>query len=98
MTGSQASAEKWCRTNAQPVKVLYAWRRFRPKTTGVATMARKKKLDFSDIADVRKKQNINQTEFWTRFGVPSRADRATSPAATFPSRWRSCCGCIVRAR
>jgi len=32
-------------------------------------MARKKKLDFSDIADVRKKQNINQIEFWTRFGV-----------------------------
>jgi DNA-binding transcriptional regulator YiaG len=32
-------------------------------------MARKKKLDFSDIADFRKKQNLNQTEFWTRFGV-----------------------------
>jgi DNA-binding transcriptional regulator YiaG len=32
-------------------------------------MARKKKLDFSDIADTRKKQNTNQTEFWTRFGV-----------------------------
>lgn len=32
-------------------------------------MARKKKLDFSDIADVRKKQNMNQTEFWARFGV-----------------------------
>lgn len=32
-------------------------------------MARKKKLDFSNIADVRKKQNLNQTEFWTRFGV-----------------------------
>jgi DNA-binding transcriptional regulator YiaG len=33
------------------------------------TMARKKKLDFSGIADARKKQNLNQTEFWTRFGV-----------------------------
>ena len=32
-------------------------------------MARKKKLDFSDIVDIRKKQNLNQTEFWTRFGV-----------------------------
>jgi DNA-binding transcriptional regulator YiaG len=32
-------------------------------------MARKKKLDFSNIADVRKKQNLNQTEFWTRYGV-----------------------------
>ena len=32
-------------------------------------MARKRKLDFSDIADVRKKQNFNQTEFWARFGV-----------------------------
>lgn len=32
-------------------------------------MARKKKLDFSDIADTRKKQNSNQTEFWARFGV-----------------------------
>jgi transcriptional regulator with XRE-family HTH domain len=32
-------------------------------------MARKSKLDFSDIANVRKKQNLNQTEFWTRYGV-----------------------------
>ena len=32
-------------------------------------MARKKKLDFSDIAEIRKKQNLNQTEFGTRFGV-----------------------------
>lgn len=32
-------------------------------------MARKKKFDFSDIADVRKKQNLNQTEFWARYGV-----------------------------
>ena len=32
-------------------------------------MARKKKLDFSDIADDRRKQNLNQTEFWTRYGV-----------------------------
>ena len=32
-------------------------------------MARKKKLDFSDIADVRKNGNLNQTEFWTRYGV-----------------------------
>jgi DNA-binding transcriptional regulator YiaG len=33
------------------------------------TVARKKKLDFSDIGDDRKKQNLNQTEFWTRYGV-----------------------------
>ena len=32
-------------------------------------MARKKKLDFSDIADERRKRNLNQTEFWTRYGV-----------------------------
>lgn len=32
-------------------------------------VARKKKLDFSDIADDRKKQGLNQTEFWTRYGV-----------------------------
>ena len=32
-------------------------------------MARKKKLDFSNIADIRKKQNLNQTEVWTRYGV-----------------------------
>ena len=32
-------------------------------------MARKKKLDFSDIAHDRMKQNLNQTEFWARFGV-----------------------------
>ncbi|MCF8151094.1 MAG: XRE family transcriptional regulator [Burkholderiaceae bacterium] len=32
-------------------------------------MARKKKLDFSDIAAVRAKEHLNQTEFWTRYGV-----------------------------
>lgn len=32
-------------------------------------MARKKKLDFSGIADVRKEEGINQSEFWTRYGV-----------------------------
>jgi DNA-binding transcriptional regulator YiaG len=34
-----------------------------------ASMARKNKLDFSDIANARKKLNLNQTEFWTRYGV-----------------------------
>ena len=32
-------------------------------------MARKKKLDFSDIATARKKLNLNQKDFWTRYGV-----------------------------
>jgi len=32
-------------------------------------MTRKKKLDFSNIAAVRTKENLNQTEFWTRYGV-----------------------------
>ena len=32
-------------------------------------MARKKKLDFSDIATTRKKEQLNQKEFWTRYGV-----------------------------
>ncbi|MDP1610664.1 MAG: helix-turn-helix domain-containing protein [Sulfuritalea sp.] len=32
-------------------------------------MARKKKLDFSDIANARKKEGINQKDFWTRYGV-----------------------------
>jgi len=32
-------------------------------------MARKKKLDFSDIAITRKKENLNQKEFWQRYGV-----------------------------
>ena len=32
-------------------------------------MARKKKLDFSDIAVVRSKENLNQTAFRTRYGV-----------------------------
>ncbi len=32
-------------------------------------MARKKKLDFSDIADARKKEQLNQKDFWTRYGV-----------------------------
>lgn len=32
-------------------------------------MARKKKLDFSDIADVRKKEGLKQQDFWARYGV-----------------------------
>lgn len=32
-------------------------------------MARKKKLDFSDIATARKKENLNQQAFWKRYGV-----------------------------
>ena len=32
-------------------------------------MARKNKLDFSDIANTRKKLNLNQKDFWTRYGV-----------------------------
>ena len=32
-------------------------------------MARKKKLDFSDIATTRKKTNLNQKDFWSRYGV-----------------------------
>lgn len=32
-------------------------------------MARKKKLDFSDIATARKKLGLNQKDFWTRYGV-----------------------------
>ena len=32
-------------------------------------MARKKKLDFSDIATARKKLILNQKDFWTRYGV-----------------------------
>ena len=32
-------------------------------------MARKKKLDFYDIAVTRQQSNLNQTEFWKRYGV-----------------------------
>ena len=32
-------------------------------------MARKRKLDFSDIATTRKKENLNQKDFWARYGV-----------------------------
>lgn len=32
-------------------------------------MARKKKLDFSDIANDRRKEHVNQRDFWTRYGV-----------------------------
>ena len=32
-------------------------------------MARKKKLDFADIATTRKKANLNQSDFWKRYGV-----------------------------
>ena len=32
-------------------------------------MARKKKLDFSEIATTRKKANLYQSDFWKRYGV-----------------------------
>ena len=32
-------------------------------------MARKKRLDFSDISTTRKKENLNQKDFWARYGV-----------------------------
>jgi DNA-binding transcriptional regulator YiaG len=32
-------------------------------------MARKAKLDFSDIGTARKKSNLNQSDFWKRYGV-----------------------------
>lgn len=32
-------------------------------------MARRKKLDFSDIADVRTKEGLSQKDFWVRYGV-----------------------------
>jgi DNA-binding transcriptional regulator YiaG len=32
-------------------------------------MARKKKLDFGNIATDRKKENLNQKDFWARYGV-----------------------------
>ena len=32
-------------------------------------MARRQKLDFSDIATDRKKQDFNQKDFWARYGV-----------------------------
>lgn len=32
-------------------------------------MARKKKLDFSDIGATRNKESLNQKDFWARYGV-----------------------------
>ena len=32
-------------------------------------MSRKSKRDFSNISDTRKKQGINQAEFWKKYGV-----------------------------
>ena len=32
-------------------------------------MARKQKLDFGNIADVRKKEGLNQKDFWARYGI-----------------------------
>ncbi len=32
-------------------------------------MARKNKLDFSDIGNARKKEGRNQKDFWSRYGV-----------------------------
>jgi DNA-binding transcriptional regulator YiaG len=33
------------------------------------SMARKKKLDSSNIAEDRLKANLNQSDFWSRYGV-----------------------------
>lgn len=32
-------------------------------------MARKQKLDFTDIGTTRKKESLNQMDFWKRYGV-----------------------------
>lgn len=32
-------------------------------------MARKSKLDLTDIGTVRRKEGVNQLEFWSRYGV-----------------------------
>ena len=32
-------------------------------------MARKQKLDFSKISETRKKEGLNQKDFWARYGV-----------------------------
>lgn len=32
-------------------------------------MAKKNKLDFSNISDDRKKKGLNQLDFWKRYGV-----------------------------
>ena len=32
-------------------------------------MARKQKLDFSNIQTDRQKQSLNQSDFWSRYGV-----------------------------
>jgi len=34
-----------------------------------SVMARKQKLDFSKISETRKKEGLNQKDFWARYGV-----------------------------
>jgi DNA-binding transcriptional regulator YiaG len=48
--------------------IALAYRLHHPQSKEV-TMARKKKLDFSDIATTRKKANLNQKDFWKGYGV-----------------------------
>ena len=47
-------------------------------------MAKKNKLDFSNIADDRKKQGINQSDFWKRYGVTQSGGSRYESGQTIP--------------
>ena len=47
-------------------------------------MARKKKLDFSNIAADRHKQGINQAEFWKQYGVKQSTGCRYETGGTIP--------------
>jgi hypothetical protein len=65
-------AQRWARrlTGSLPCPTLfYCFIMAPPLLHEELTMARKQKLDFSNIADARKKEGLNQLDFWTRYGV-----------------------------
>ncbi|BAO28303.1 helix-turn-helix domain-containing protein [Sulfuritalea hydrogenivorans] len=47
-------------------------------------MARKQKLDFSDIATTRKKANLSQVDFWARYGVTQSTSSRYETGRTIP--------------
>ena len=61
-------------------------------------MAHKQKLDFGNIADARKKEGLNQKDFWARYGVTQSGGSRYESGRNIPNRWLSCFGSIARGK
>lgn len=63
-------------------------------------MARKKKLDFDNIADDRKKEGLNQKDFWARYGVTQSGGSRYEAGRNIPKPlaillWLHCSGKVT---